>query len=466
METPTEAPPRPTAEVRGATAPVPPLPPAADEPARKRRRRPSPLLLVAGGIVIIAILLFGIRYFAYATSHETTDDAKVDADTVTVTSKIAERVAQVMVDTNQPVSKGQVLVRLDDTDERTHLAQAQANRDAQLAQARAAQTNVSLTSAQQTAQNQQSSGAIAAARAQISNAAANYTSARQQSDAARAAIGQAEAQLRAAQAGVPSARAALDRARADFNRTAALVRTGDIAQQTLDAQRAALAQAQAQYQAAVDNAAAAQTGVVQAQARYIGAVAAANAAQAGIGAQQGQLTTAQGRLSESQTPYRVTSIQAQASAAQAQVTALNAQVRSAQDQLAYTVIRSPIDGYVGAKNVEIGTTVSPGQSLLNVVPKSGLYVTANYKETQLGKIRPGAEVDIKVDAYKGTTFHGRVDAIAPASQNTFSLVPAQNATGNFVKVTQRLPVRITPTDVPRDKPLRVGMSVETSVRTK
>src|SRR5471030_353598 len=209
---------------------------------------------------------------------------------------------------------------------------------------------------------------------------------------------------------------------------------------------------------------AAQAAITQAQSRYTAALATANAAQSGIGAQEGQLTTAQGRLSESDTPFRVSTTRAQASAAQAQVSALDAQVRQAQDQVNNTVIRSPIDGIVGAKNVEIGTTVSPGQSLMNVVPATGAYITANYKETQLGNIKLHAPVDINIDAYKGKTFQGVVSAIAPASQNTFSLIPAQNATGNFVKVTQRLSVRITPTNVPADTPLRPGMSAETSVR--
>ena len=462
METRTEAPPRPVIDVRSGAAGPPP-----DEVGEKKSGRRMPAwAIVLIGLVIIAVLVFGIRYFAYATTHETTDDAKVDADTVTISSKIAERVSQVLVDANQPVTKGQILVRLDSTDERTRLSNARAQRDAQLAQARAAETNVSLTSAQQQAQNEQNSGAIAAARAQISNASANASAAVQQIDAARAAIGGAQAQLRLSEANVPSARQALVRANTDFARTAALVQSGDIAQQQLDAQRAAQAQAKSQYQAALDTVNSAQTAVTQAQARYSGSVASANAAEAGIGAQQGQLTTAQGRYQESNTPYRVSASEAQASAAQAQVKALDAQVRSAQDLLDYTVIRSPIDGYVGAKNVETGATVAPGQSLMNIVPKNNIYITANYKETQLGKIRPGAQVDIKVDAYKGTTFSGKVVGIAPASQNTFSLVPAQNATGNFVKVTQRLPVRIVFTNPPADKPLRVGMSVETSVRTK
>ncbi|MDB5028046.1 MAG: transporter, family, partial [Candidatus Eremiobacteraeota bacterium] len=249
-------------------------------------------------------------------------------------------------------------------------------------------------------------------------------------------------------------------------RYSALVRSGDIASQQLDAQRAAQAQAQAQYQSAIDNVAAAQTAIAQAQARYTAAIASANAASAGIGAQEGQLVTAQGRLSETVNPYRVSTTQAQADAAMAQTGSLAAQVAAARDRLSYTVIRSPIDGYVGAKNVSIGTAVAPGQSLMTLVPAHHTYITANYKETQLGNVRVGEPVDISVDAYKGVAFHGTVCAIAPASQNTFSLVPAQNATGNFVKVTQRIPIRVCPVDPPKDKPLLVGMSVTTSVKVK
>ena len=427
------------------------------------RKRPPILIFVIVGILLIAALIYGIRFLIYASGHETTDDARVDADTVAVTSKIGERVDRVLVDTNQRVRKGQVLIRLDAVDEQTRLATAQANRAAQLAQAHAAQTNVALTSATQTAEIEQNNGAIASAQAAILNAAASASSAQEQAAAAKAAVGQAQAQLRVAQSDVPSAREALARANADLSRTAALVRTGDLAAQTLDADRAAQAQAQAQYRSALDNVTAAQTAVTGAQAKFTAAISAANAAQAGIGSQRGQLTTAQGRLNESSTPYRVSAQEATYVAAQAQVASLDAQVRSAQEQLSYTVIRSPIDGFVGAKNIEIGATVAPGQSLLDIIPSYGTYITANYKETQLGKIRVGQAVDVNVDAYKGTLFRGKVQTIAPASQNTFSLVPAQNATGNFVKVTQRLPIRIIVVDPPADKPLRVGMSVETSV---
>jgi membrane fusion protein (multidrug efflux system) len=471
LETRTEAPPQRTTVTDGGRgdAPSPSAPGGTTvetETTTTKRRRPPVWALVVGAIVVIALLFWGIPYLRYASSHQTTDDARVDADAVTVSSKIAERVGQVLVNTDQPVKKGQILIRLDDKDERTALEQAQGALQAQRANARAAQENVSLTAAQVAAQSTQGSGGVAAAQSSIASAAAQAQSAQQQADAARTAIAQAQDQVRVAQAQVPAARAALQRANADLARYSALVRTGDIASQQLDAQRAAQAQAASQYQAAIENVSAAQSAVAQAQSRYTSAIAAANAASAGVGAQQGQLQTAQGRLTESDNPYRVSATKAQADAAYAQTGSLQAQVAAAQNRLGYTVIRSPIDGYVGMKNVEVGAAVTPGQSLMTLIPASGTYITANYKETQLGNVRVGQPVDISVDAYKGVPFHGHVTAIAPASQNTFSLVPAQNATGNFVKVTQRLPVRIVVDDPPRDKPLRVGMSVETAIQVK
>ncbi len=464
METRTETPRTP--EGRGVPPPIERPVPASSVEEPRVRRRPPLVAIAIGAIVLIVVLFFGIRFLAYATTHQSTDDARIDGDTVTVTSKISERVATILVDTNQTVHKGDVLIRLDDTDERSKYAQAQAAVAAQRAQAQAAQENVVLTEQQQQAQTAQGSGGVASAVAQVRNAQANYAAAQQQVGAARAAVGQAQAQLRVAQAQVPSAKAQLDRANADMARVAALVRSGDFAQQQLDAQRAAQASAESQYRAALDQVTAAQTGVAQAQARLTSAMASASAAQAGIGAEQGQLQTAQGKLTESQAPSRVPAQQAQANATQAQVSSLAAQSQIAKDQLSYTVIRSPIDGIVGAKNVEIGATVSPGQALMQIVPSRGQYVTANFKETQLGNMRVGQPVDINIDAYKGTRFEGRVESIGPASQNTFSLIPAQNATGNFVKVTQRVPVRISFVNPPADKPLRVGMSVEANVKVK
>jgi membrane fusion protein (multidrug efflux system) len=434
----------------------------------KPAKRPAPprAVLIGVAVIVLAVVVWGGQYLAYALTHQTTDDARIDGDTVTITSKISERVARVLVKTNQVVKAGDILIQLDDTDERAHVDQAEAALAAQAAQARAAHENASLAREMQSAESAESAGGVSAARSQIVGARANYDATQRQVNAARAGVEQAQAQLRAAQAQVPSAKEALSRANADLKRANALVQTGDLAQQLLDAQRANQAQALAQLEAANETVAADQTAVTQAQARLDAAIANAIAAEAGMHGQRGQLESAVGRLRESTAPARVPSAVAQEDAALAQVASLRAQVNAARDQLSYTVIRAPIDGVVGEKSVEIGATVAPGQSLLQLVPTSGQYVTANFKETQVGSMHVGQAVDIDIDAYKGTHFEGTVASLGPASQNTFSLIPAQNATGNFVKVTQRIPVRIDFVNPPADKPLRVGMSVVASVSNK
>jgi len=436
---------------------------AVEHPVSPQRRN---LFIVAGVVVALIVLFFVIRYLAYANTHQTTDDAQIDADQVDVTSKIAERVSGILVDTNQPVRRAQLLIQLDDRDEQERLAQAQANVRVAAAQAQAAEANVTLTRETQRAQDLESTGQIAQAQAGINSAGASAQSQRDQIAADRAALDAARAQLRAAQAAVPGAYQTMLKTQADLRRTQSLVATGDLAQAQLDAARANYQAAASAYRQAQANASASAADVGQAQQKLVAQQSTFNSSTAQVGVQQGSLVTAQGKLAESSTPSRIGAQQAQANAVAAQSGIYAAQLKTAQDQLSYTKIRSPIDGYVGAKNVEVGRTVQPGESLMTIIPSTGVYITANYKETQLGNMRPGQPVDVKVDAYKGVKFHGHVQTIAPAAQNKFSLVPAQNATGNFVKVTQRVPVRILFDNPDPKYPLRPGMSVEASVKVK
>lgn len=385
------------------------------------RRNLRPVLIAAGVVVAIFALFYGIRWYNYAHTHATTDDARIDANTALLTSKIGERVDRILVDTGQEVRKGQVLIVLDNAAEKAALAQARAN--------------LQLALQNQQAGAQQGAGAVTQAQADVQGAAS-------QVPAAQAGVAAAQAQVEAAQAALPGASEALARARADYERTQSLVSTGDLPRQQLDAMRAAYAQAQSQYSAAQDAVSVASANLNAAQQRI-------SSAQAGVSAAQGGVQAAQGKL-------------AQASAS-APVSAAEAAVSLAQQNLANTRIVSAIDGYVGEKQVEAGQTVSPGMPLLTLIPKR-VFVTANYKETQVGNMHAGQPVDIGIDAYKGVAFHGRVIAINPASQNTYALVPTQNSTGNFVKVTQRIPVKISIDDAdPKKYPLRPGMSVETSV---
>jgi membrane fusion protein (multidrug efflux system) len=282
----------------------------------------------------------------------------------------------------------------------------------------------------------------------------------------QAALDASRAELKSAQDGVPGAYQNLAKAQADLNRTNSLVHTGDLSVSQLDASRAAYEAARSAYSQAQANVAAAAANVAQAQERVSAQQSTYTSNAALVGVQQGQLTKASGQLAESAAPNRVPAEQAQANAAIAQAEQLRSQLANAKTRLGYTVLRSPIDGYVGQKNVEVGQTVSPGESIMTLVPSNRIYVTANFKETQMKDMRVGQPVDISVDACKGIALYGHVDNMSPAAQNKFSLVPPQNATGNFVKITQRLPVRIL-----FDKPdsrcvLRPGYSVEASVKVK
>ncbi|GAC1305322.1 MAG: HlyD family secretion protein [Vulcanimicrobiaceae bacterium] len=460
-----QAPPAPAiARQREATSDEP----VAEKPGRSPFVRIA--LIGAGTVVLVIALVFGLRYVAYASAHETTDDATIDADEVQLTSKIGERVARIAVDTNGTVRKGQLLIALDNRDETDRVLQARAAVDAQRAQARAAQENVALARDTQTAQNLQNSGTVAQARAAISGASENARSAAGQIAVARAGVDAARAQLRAARDAVPAGRENLRRAQADLRRVSSLVSTGDVAAQQLDAARAAYATANATYAEVQAQVGTAVANLDQAQQKLDAQRFSTSSSQALVGVQQGQLTTAQGKLLESGAPSRVLAQQAQAEAAQAQVASLNASLVTAKNNLSYTRIVSPIDGFVGQKNVEVGQTVAAGAPLLTLIPSNRFYITANFKETQVGKMRVGQRCDINVDAYKGVKFSGHIDNLSPASQNKFSLVPAQNATGNFVKVTQRLPVRVLFDRVEggtlSDYTLRPGMSVETSCEVK
>ena len=392
-----------------------------DEPRSGPRKRV--IFVIVAVVVIVIAVIWGVPWMTYSLSHEGTDDAHVAADEVAVTSKIPERIDRILVDTNQPVRRGQLLIVLDNKDELAKLRQAQAQYD--------------LAVANQRATTQQGQGGVSQAGGEIANVQA-------QVPVAQDAVAQASAQLRAAQAQVPAAQQAYDKAQADFARVDSLVKTGDVASQQLDAVRAQSAGGAAQLRAAQVQVSVAEATVAAAQGRV-------SAADAGVTAASGALTTAQGKLAQASDP--------------SQSEAAAAQLYLAKQSLNYTHIYSATDGYVGEKSAEVGQTIGAGMTLMTIVPHR-VYITANYKETQMGRMRVGQPTDIRVDAYKGVTFHGHVASINPASENTYALVPAQNASGNFVKVTQRIPVRIDVDDFRSDMPLRPGMSVETYVNVK
>lgn len=346
-------------------------------PAQLKKRLP----LIVAAVVGVLLVAGGVVWWINGQRFEKTDNAFVQADTTNVAPQLAGRVVEVLVSDNQRVEVGQVLVRLDNADQRAQLAQAQANLQAAIA----AVGNVD-------AQAEQEQAAIAA----------------------RAAA-------------VTQARAQADLARAEVERYGKLAEQGWVSQQRIQTQQATAQTAAASVQQA-------QAALV-AEQRTVGVL--------GSTREQGVAAVEQAR----------------------------ARLEEARTALERTVIRAPVAGVVGARSVRVGQYVNAGAQLLSIVPLSDAYVVANFKETQLARMRLGQDVEITADAFPGQAIHGRIDSFAPATGSEFALIPVENATGNFTKITQRVPVRIV---VARNEggpdqaglALRPGLSVEVKVDLK
>jgi membrane fusion protein, multidrug efflux system len=379
------------------------------------------IFLVIAAIVVIVGGIFAWRYFS---SYESTDDAEVDGHLMPLSARISGYVLHVNVDDNQAVHKGDVLVEIDPRDYQTALDQAKANLASAQATARSLNITVPVTNVSTTSQ-------ISSSEADIDNAQAGIVAARQQYDAAQADLIQAQANDVKAQN--------------DLVRYKQLVDKQEISRQLYDQAVAAAASGDATVAAAKANVSAAAQQITQARAR---------------------LATAEANLRSSQTgPQQVASTKARALSAQADVEEKQAALEQAELNLQYTKLIAPVDGVV-SKSVEVGMNVQPGQQLLTIVPLNDVWFTANFKETQLKYMRPGQKAEIKVDA-NGRTYQGHVDSIANSSGARLSLLPPENATGNYVKVVQRIPVKIVlDPGQNSDDYLRLGMSVEPKVFVK
>jgi membrane fusion protein (multidrug efflux system) len=391
-----------------------------------------------GGLAVVGILSIALVRYYY--NRVSTDDAQVDGHLVPMSSKIYGEIAEVGVDDNQPVKAGQVLVRIDPRDYQARVDQAKAALALAESQALAAQVGVPLT--RETTQSYTSS-----ADAQLANAAAEY-------DRAKTAYEKdSTAELAFARANVDARQADNDRAQADLARMKPLVQKEEISQQQFDAYLAGARVAESELKAAKDQLTAAERGAEISKAAMLAAKAKVDQARAGV---------EQARANHKQVPIK----QADAAAAAAAVVQAKANLEADELQLSYATVVAPVDGVVTKKSVEVGQIVQPGQSLLVLIPLQDVWVTANFKETQLAKVRQGQKAEIHVDMY-GETFTGHVDSIAGATGARLSLLPPENATGNFVKVVQRIPVKILVDPVPPDKAiLRPGMNVDATIITK
>jgi membrane fusion protein (multidrug efflux system) len=407
---------------------APPRPAAPDGEVRYTRRTAllsNPRTKWAVIIVALVIVVGVFFLWRYLSSYESTDDAQIDGHVNSISSRISGHVLKLNVDDNQYVEKGTVLVEIDPADYEVAVAKARADYADAQAQASAAGINVPIT-------NVSTSSQVSGAQASVSSAQAGVAAARQQFEAAKSQVAEAEANNTKAQN--------------DLVRYKQLVDKQEISLQQYDQAVASAQAAAATLRAARSTADAAAEQIRQAQSRV-------------------QQATADLRNANT-APQLIKVTQARALSALANAEQKKAQLDQAELNLQYTKVIAPVNGIVSNRTVEVGLNVQPGQEMMKVIPvdDGDLWVTANFKETQLRNIRPGQAVDINVDAYGGRTYKGKVDSIAGASGARFSLLPPENATGNYVKVVQRLPVKIVflPHEI-KGRELRPGMSVTPKV---
>jgi len=415
-------------------------PPEAPKALGITARRKS-LSIWAGAAGLLVLLVLGVRYLIWSAHHESTDDAYLEAHLHPISARITDTVQQVLIDDNQHVDKGQTLIVLDPNDYRVRFDQAVAVFDAAGRHADTAQAAIRATSQSATAQNTQAVGIIGEVKASILGAKAAVT-------AAEAGVPRAQAQLQ-------EANATLQRDETDLHRYEDLYAKEQISKQTVDHQRASFEVARAAQSAAEQQ-------VRQAQAQLV-------AAQQGVVRTEALLTNSEGGLQSAQATRLETRVrEGQFAAARAEVAQANAALEDARLQLSYTFIKAPSTGRIGRKSVEAGQRVQIGQPLMAVVEDQP-WVVANFKETQLAKMRIGQSVEVKIDTFPKHRFYGHVDSLAPGSGNEFALLPPDNATGNFTKIVQRVPVKIVlDQDSVRgfENLLSPGMSSVVTVTTK
>jgi membrane fusion protein, multidrug efflux system len=406
------------------------------KPADPRRRRTIRFILLA--ILVIAAIV-AIPVYAYYSVRESTDDAQVDGHIVPISARINGTILSVLVNDNQAVQAGQDLVRLDPADYQVALAQA----EAQLA---SAQANISESTVNVPLTTITTSTQIRTSSSQVQESQAAVASAQQGVDAARAKINAANANL-------AGRRSDLVKTEKDLARFKDLVEKDEISKQDYDAAVAA----ERASAAAVDSATAEATASRHALDQAI----------AELGQTKARLITsmAQQRQSQESSPKQRQVSEARYKQAQAQTRQAEANLNQARLNLGYALLKAPVDGVVSRKTAEPGMQVSIGQQIMALVPLDDVWVTANFKETQLRKMRVGQRVEIEVDTYGSShKYNGHIDSLAAASGSRFSLLPPENATGNYVKVVQRVPVkiRLEPGEN-REHLLLPGMSVTPTV---
>lgn len=429
-----------------------------------KKRNLKPVYVV--GSILLAAAVCGFFYWLYARQFETTDDAFIESDIVQISPRLASYVAKVYVKENQFVKKGDLLVELDARDFEAKLAQARADLAVAQAQYGRAQAGVNLT-------RQTTSAGKVQAFSGVQTAQTNVEQMRLASSVKQAAILQAQTSVKTAQshlakaqAQVPSAESAVEMAQADATRYRELFNRGDISGQRYQQSATALQAAQAELNALRRQVEAEQSKVEEAKANVGLAQREYETALAQVAMTKSQVNESAGKLQESEAaPQRIAVDQSEVTT-DAFIRRAETAVMQAELELGYTKIYAPEDGFVTRRAVQEGQFVQPGATLM-ALSQSAVWVIANFKETQLGRMAIGQSVDIYVDAYPGRKFEGKIESFQAGTGSRFSVLPAENASGNFVKVVQRVPVKIVFENKPGDvQMLFPGMSVQPKVRVR
>jgi membrane fusion protein, multidrug efflux system len=448
--------------------PDPPAESAAAPPSRNSRKgilKNKRFLVVAASVLLIGLIL-GIRYYIYSSSHRSTDDAFIDGNVIQISPKVAGYILKLRVKDNQEVQAGDLLAEIDPRDFQARLEQARATLDSTTAQHESAKSNVALTEKTSKANVEQALAAVQSARSNVQSAEAQVVAARGRLEQARAAIVAAVASAEQAKSEVLASEAELEWAQAELRRYEQLLERDEVSRQRVDQAATELKTAQARLDAAKQKVLAGQAQVKEARAAETAAAGALKQAESSVGVATAGVGEAHGKLNAAgAAPQQVAVSQAEAKSAGATIEQARAAVEQAELDLSYTRIYAPETGRVTRRAIEAGSFVEVGQALMAIVP-GDVWVTANFKETQLEGIKVGDPVDVTVDSYPGTVFKAHVDSIQAGTGARFSLLPPENATGNFVKVVQRVPVKIVFDEPYPDYLLGVGMSAVPSVKIK
>jgi len=412
---------------------------------------------VIGLAALIAVGIIGWGGWAwYKSSLEVaTDDAYVEGTISPVSAKVTGHIVELRITDNQAVKTGDILLRVDPRDFEAKRDQARAAVAVAEATVRAARAELPLT--RETTKSQ-----VDEVRAALEGTRVGVKSSQSAEDEVRARLESKRAAAAASRADVAAAESNQRKARRDLDRMQQLMKNDYVARREYDDAGAALENADAVLEASRRRLAAIEKEVQQTEAEVASRM---------LGTEQARQRVAElrGTLSKAESQQQSVSVkQAEVARAEAQLKAAQADLAVAELNLEHAVVRSPIDGVVSKRSVEVGQVVQPGQPLLALVPLHEVWVLANFKETQLTRIRPGQKAEVRVDTFPGTVFTGTVDSISAGTGSRFSLLPPENATGNWVKVVQRVPVKILLDGkiVGNPQPLRAGMSAYVTVRTK